>query len=100
MRINSIDYIKIQKYIILSFFKKKLWNNIILNLFKLIFATHNLSGLGLRASPVGDANGEANAKTCIFNFSFFIKSFQRSRQQRSQNGFLIWEEVFLQVPVE
>jgi hypothetical protein len=47
MRINSIDYIKIQKYIILSFFKKKLWNNIILNLFKLIFATHNLSGLGL-----------------------------------------------------
>jgi hypothetical protein len=47
MRINSIDYIKIQKYIILSFFKKKLWNNIILNLFKLIFATHNLGGLGL-----------------------------------------------------
>jgi len=47
MRINSIYYIKIQKYIILSFFKKQLWNNIILNLFKLIFATHNLSGLGL-----------------------------------------------------
>ena len=54
----------------------------------------------VRASPAGDANGEANAKKCTFNFSFFIKSFQRSRQQRSQNGFLIWEEVFLQVPVE
>ena len=48
-----------------------------------------------RASPTGEANEKAKLKLCLFSFCFFNLSFQCSRQQRSQNNCLNWEELFL-----
>jgi hypothetical protein len=54
----------------------------------------------VRASPTGEVNEKTKLKTCPFIFCSFNLSFQCSRQPRSQNGCLTWEELFLQFHVE